>query len=287
MAAPLRRSVLAATVADWQWPPPDLASVPDSVLLRPGGDVPAARAVIDELAAWQVTCILDVAAGEATRWVDEGATAFACRAESAGDVEALDRTIEAAGAETSIEVIVASATAVLRLREIAAASDRIVSLIASEATLREALSVAESDEVGEVDALAFARGQIVLVAAEHGLAAVGRFAPAGHHRATAEGIPVERYCLSIGLHGGLCADWEQVARCNAGYAPDEAMVSHARRVLEAMAEAAREGKGAISLDGRMIDIPFVRLSERTLALAERTAARERALRAHFGGASDG
>ena len=283
MVTPLRRSVLSTTVAEWRWPPPDLASVPDAVLLRPGGDLPAVRAIIDELAAWGVTCILDVATDDVRRWIDEGAAAFACRAEDAGDVAALDRAIEAAGGEASIEVVVASATAALRLREIAAASDRVVSLISSEAMLRVALGVAESDEV---DALAFARGQLVLVAAEHGLAAVGRFAPAGHHRATAADITVERYCLSIGLHGGLCADWEQVARCNAGYAPDEAMVSHARRVLEAMAEAAREGKGAISLDGRMIDIPFVRLSEGTLALAERTADREQSLRARFGGPSD-
>jgi citrate lyase beta subunit len=280
---PLRRSVLSASTVDWQWPPPDLGSVPDAVLLRPADDAPAARAALDELREWEVPCILDVPAADVRRWAGAGASSFACTPDGAEDVRTLGRALADAKSDAGIEVIVASAAAALRLREIAAASDRIVSLITSEELLREALGVDESDEV---DALAFPRGQLLLVAAEYDVPAVGRFAPAGHHRATAEELSVERYCLSVGLHGGLCATWNEVARCNEGYAPDEAMVTHARRVLEAMEEAAREGKGAISLDGRMIDIPFVRLSERTLELAERTRARAAALRTRFEASGD-
>ena len=38
--------------------------------------------------------------------------------------------------------------------------------------------------------------------------------------------------------------------------------------MEAMAQAAREGKGAVSLDGRLIDIASIRMAEALLAKAE-------------------
>jgi malyl-CoA/(S)-citramalyl-CoA lyase len=38
-------------------------------------------------------------------------------------------------------------------------------------------------------------------------------------------------------------------------------VTKARRILEAMAEAAKAGKGAVSLDGRLIDIASIRMAE--------------------------
>ena len=42
----------------------------------------------------------------------------------------------------------------------------------------------------------------------------------------------------------------------------------AEYVDEAMAQAAREGKGAVSLDGRLIDIASIRMAEALLAKAE-------------------
>jgi malyl-CoA/(S)-citramalyl-CoA lyase len=45
----------------------------------------------------------------------------------------------------------------------------------------------------------------------------------------------------------------------------------AARVMDAMAQAAREGKGAVSLDGRLIDITSVRMAESLLAKASAIA----------------
>ena len=36
-------------------------------------------------------------------------------------------------------------------------------------------------------------------------------------------------------------------------------MTKARRILDAMAQAAKEGKGAVSLDGRLIDIASIRI----------------------------
>jgi len=49
-------------------------------------------------------------------------------------------------------------------------------------------------------------------------------------------------------------------------------VSKARRILEAMAQAAKEGKGAVSLDGRLIDIASIRMAEALIAKADQIAA---------------
>ena len=52
------------------------------------------------------------------------------------------------------------------------------------------------------------------------------------------------------------------------FTPSEAEVTKARRILEAMAQAAKEGKGAVSLDGRLIDIASIRMAEALIAKAD-------------------
>ncbi|EWS61022.1 Malyl-CoA lyase [Methylibium sp. T29-B] len=56
------------------------------------------------------------------------------------------------------------------------------------------------------------------------------------------------------------------------FTPSEAEVTKARRILEAMAQAAKEGRGAVSLDGRLIDIASIRMAEALLAKADSISA---------------
>ena len=55
---------------------------------------------------------------------------------------------------------------------------------------------------------------------------------------------------------------------NRYFTPEAAEVDHARRVVEAYAEAEKKGLGAITVDGKMIDVPVVIRAERLLARAE-------------------
>jgi malyl-CoA/(S)-citramalyl-CoA lyase len=55
-------------------------------------------------------------------------------------------------------------------------------------------------------------------------------------------------------------------------APPPAEVEKARRILAAMAAAGAEGKGAVSLDGRLIDIASIRQAEALVAKADQIAA---------------
>jgi len=73
----------------------------------------------------------------------------------------------------------------------------------------------------------------------------------------------------LGYEGKWAIHPSQVALANEVFTPTAAEVAKARRIVEAMAEAAKAGRGAVSLDGRLIDIASIRMAEALLAKAER------------------
>jgi len=75
----------------------------------------------------------------------------------------------------------------------------------------------------------------------------------------------------LGFEGKWAIHPSQIALANQVYTPCAAEVGKARRILEAMAQAAREGRGAVSLDGRLIDIASIRMAEALIAKADSVA----------------
>lgn len=69
---------------------------------------------------------------------------------------------------------------------------------------------------------------------------------------------------ALGFGGKLCIHPGQIETVNRVFTPSEAELEWARRVLAAYHEALREGRGAIALDGKLIDMPIVRQAERLL-----------------------
>jgi citrate lyase beta subunit len=76
-----------------------------------------------------------------------------------------------------------------------------------------------------------------------------------------------RLSRTLGLGGKLCIHPGQLEVVNAVFAPSDAELEWARRVLDAHEAGVREGRGVVALDGRMIDTPIVRRAERLLAEA--------------------
>ncbi len=72
----------------------------------------------------------------------------------------------------------------------------------------------------------------------------------------------------LGYEGKWAIHPSQIELANQVFTPSEAEVTRARRIMQAMDEAAKAGKGAVSLDGRMIDIASIRMAEALLAKAE-------------------
>ena len=73
----------------------------------------------------------------------------------------------------------------------------------------------------------------------------------------------------LGFIGKSCIHPTQVPLANTVFRPSNAEIAAALRVVEAARGAERNGVGAFLVDGRMIDIPFVKRAEAILAAARR------------------
>ena len=76
----------------------------------------------------------------------------------------------------------------------------------------------------------------------------------------------------LGFDGRTLIHPSQVAVANAVFAPDDAELTRARAVIAAFDLPENAGKGAIQLDGRMVELLHAEIARRTVALAEAIAA---------------
>lgn len=77
---------------------------------------------------------------------------------------------------------------------------------------------------------------------------------------------------ALGFEGKWAIHPTQIPIANEVFTPTAAEVARARRILEAMEAAAREGRGAVALDGRMIDAASIRMAETLIAKVQRLQA---------------
>ena len=73
----------------------------------------------------------------------------------------------------------------------------------------------------------------------------------------------------LGYLGKTCIHPSQIALANDVFRPSAEQIAHARRVVAASRHADADGIGAIMVDGKMIDTPFIRRAEAIIAAAER------------------
>ena len=66
-----------------------------------------------------------------------------------------------------------------------------------------------------------------------------------------------------GFTGRIAIHPDQVATINRCYAPSEAEIAHAEKIVAAF--AANPGAGALGVDGKMVDIPHLKAAQKTLA----------------------
>jgi len=82
-----------------------------------------------------------------------------------------------------------------------------------------------------------------------------------------------RRAAALGCEGKWAIHPSQVDLANEVFTPSDAEIQRAERILEAMQDAAKEGKGAVSLDGRLIDAASIRMAEVLLRKVEQLRAR--------------
>jgi len=73
----------------------------------------------------------------------------------------------------------------------------------------------------------------------------------------------------LGYLGKSCIHPSQVALANAVFRPTDAEIAHSLKVVQAATDAKARGVGAFTVDGKMVDAPFIRRAEQILSLARR------------------
>jgi citrate lyase subunit beta/citryl-CoA lyase len=160
--------------------------------------------------------------------------------------------------------LIESPLAALRCEQIATASDRVVALSLGGEDYTAALG-AKRDAAGA--ALAYPRQVIATVASAYGMLAIDTpYADIKDERGL---IAEAKVAQAIGLTGKYLIHPDQAAPVNAVFTPSRDEVAYAQRVVAAAAQAAKQRRGSVSLDGRMIDAPVVARAEQVIALAGR------------------
>ncbi len=116
-----------------------------------------------------------------------------------------------------------------------------------------------------LDQYHFALSRMMVACRAYGLRPID--GPFGDFGDTEGYVAAARRAAVLGFEGKWAIHPSQIEPANAVFSPSQAEVTKAHRILEAMAQAAREGRGAVSLDGRLIDIASIRMAEALIAKA--------------------
>lgn len=161
--------------------------------------------------------------------------------------------------------IIETAMGLRQAFEIASAG-RVEALILGAVDLGLELGVEPREDGQE---LLFARSMIVLDSAAAGLRAP--FDQVYVNFRDDAGLEVDcRLARSLGFRGKPCIHPAQVEIVNRLFSPSEAELEQAVRIVEAYETAQAEGRGAVALDGEMVDLPVVEKARQLLAGAERS-----------------
>jgi citrate lyase subunit beta/citryl-CoA lyase len=187
---------------------------------------------------------------------------------SAADVAAVERALEAAGApdHTRIWAMLETPVAMLHAEEIAAASERLAVLVMGTNDLAKEL---HAQHVPGRQPLLFGLSQCLMAAR-----LAGKVILDGVYNdiKDAEGFLVE--CLQgaqMGFDGKTLIHPTQVEPCNEVFAPSVEEIERAKGLILAFEEAQAEGRGVATFEGRMIENMHVDNARRSIALTEAIA----------------
>ncbi len=183
---------------------------------------------------------------------------------SAGDVHAVERALEAAGApdRTAIWAMVETPAAMFAARSIAAASTRLTVLVMGTNDLANEL---HAEPVPGRAPLLAGLGLALL-----GARAEGKVILDGVYNDVKDLPGFEAECVQgrqLGFDGKTLIHPGQVEPCNRVFAPTAAQVEESRAVLAAWDEALAAGRGVATVNGRMIENLHVGNARRILAVA--------------------
>lgn len=191
------------------------------------------------------------------------------KVEDAGTVKIIDEELsrleEKNGlpvGKLSLHCLLETAHGIWNAYEIAKASPRIEAIIPGGEDLRADLKTNRSDDSTELE---WARRMLVFAARAAGVEPLDTVFP----RITDdEGLRKEtEFIKQLGFSGKSIIHPNQIKIIHDIFTPTEAEIAKAQKIIAAAKEAAERGQGAVTVDGKMVDIPVVKRAEYTLVRA--------------------
>ncbi|GAB4547998.1 MAG: CoA ester lyase [Anaerolineales bacterium] len=164
----------------------------------------------------------------------------------------------------SIRILIGIETAkgILNLKEIAA-HPRLDALIFGGEDFAASVGATRTKEAAE---LLYARQAVIIAASAYDLQ------PLDIVTIDYKDIPALRaeseFGARLGFAGKQIIHPAQVEPVQTAFTPDDKSIAYARRIVETFEASQKEGKGAYSLDGKMIDMPLLRNAQKVLARAQ-------------------
>ena len=166
--------------------------------------------------------------------------------------------------KVGIECLIETALGMSNIKEIAQSSSRLEALhfgVADYAASLRARTVVigglNPDYPG--DQWHHGLSQLVMICRAYGLRAID--GPFGDFKDPDAYVASAKRAAAIGIEGKWAIHPSQIDLANEVFSPPSSEVSKAKRILEELDKAAKAGKGAAQLDGRMIDAASARMAE--------------------------
>jgi len=157
--------------------------------------------------------------------------------------------------------LIETVSALEELSNIVEASERINGVQFGAEDFTKELEIKRTSQGNEI---AFARSKLTMTARAYGLDAIDT--PYINYKDEAGFAKELDYIKSIGMTAKTAIHPAQLKKINEAFIPTEQEVVQAREIIDAFEKSVREGKGACSLNGSMIDAPIV---ERALKVVKR------------------
>ena len=156
-----------------------------------------------------------------------------------------------------------------QMPQIANASKRIVAL-----TLGGEDFALEMGMLPTAEALMMPKQQLAIAARSAGILPLGFIGTVADYQDLDAFRQTVRRSRRLGFRGASVIHPGQIAILNEEFAPAADEVASAKKIVAAYDEAVAAGRGSISLDGKMIDVPVVLRAQHLLAIHDAIAARE-------------
>jgi citrate lyase subunit beta/citryl-CoA lyase len=158
--------------------------------------------------------------------------------------------------------IIESALGVMRAFEIATAADNITSIAIGLEDYTADLGTRRTQEGTESF---FARSMVVNAARAAGIQPIDSvFSDISDMEALKQNVLASK---ALGFDGMGCIHPRQIRVIHENFAPDDAEIEKAKKIVSAFIEATEKGLGVVSLGSKMIDAPVVKRAEKTVNLA--------------------